>query len=87
MVEKQVCLHLQEAEGVKAGDAMICIVTAAEVLVKEAGVAAEVESMQGGVAGIGAEDPPEAAGTRPAIRLICDCNALFIDSPSVFPQL
>jgi len=55
------CPHPQEVEGVQAGGVVTCTVMAAEASV--IGVEGLV-SLQGGVAEIGVEDHPEAAGTR-----------------------
>ena len=57
--------HPQEVMGVQAGGVVTCAVTAAEAsVIGVEGLPEEVVSLQGGVAEIGAEDRPGAAGTR-----------------------
>ena len=57
--------HPQEVMGVQAGGVVTCAVTAAEAsVIGVEGLPEEVVSLQGGVAEIGAEDHPGAAGTR-----------------------
>lgn len=57
--------HPQEVMGVQAGGVVTCAVTAEEAsVIGVEGLPEEVVSLQGGVAEIGAEDHPGAAGTR-----------------------